>query len=65
MVQKATDEKKSPLPTIIGAVIALLVGVWVLKRVIGAVFWIVQLGIVAVVVGGVVWLVLQVTNRKS
>ena len=62
---KSAEDQKSPLLAIVAAIVALLVGVWILKRVVSAVFWLVQLGVIAVIVGTVIWFVLRVTKRKA
>ena len=61
---KSAEDKGSPVPTIIGAIIVLLAGVWLLKRVASAVFWLIQLGVIALIIGGVIWFVLRVANRN-
>ncbi len=65
MNPKSAEDKGSLLLTIIGAIVALLVGVWLLKRVVSAVFWLIQLGVIALIIGGVIWFVLRVANKKQ
>jgi uncharacterized membrane protein len=59
------DKKSSPLLGIAGAVVAVLVGIWVLKRILGTIFMLAQIGIFIVLVVAVAGVINKYLNKKK
>lgn len=65
MELKGFDDKKSPLVMIVGAVVALVVGIWILRRIIGTLFLLAKLAVVILLVLVVVAVALRWTDKRN
>lgn len=65
MELKGFDDKKSPVVTIIGAVVAVLVGLWVLKRILGTLFLLAKIAIFLVIVLAIAGSIIRWNNKRN
>lgn len=65
MELKGFDDKRSPIATIIGAVVALIVALWILKRIIGTLLLLAKIAIVIVIVLAIAAAFIQRSNKRN
>ena len=65
MELKGFDDKRSPVATIFGAVVALIVALWILKRIIGTLLLLAKIAIVIVIVLAIAAAFIQWSNKRK
>ena len=66
MELKGFDDKKSPVVTIIGGVVAVLVAFWILKRILSTLFLLLQIGVfVVLLVAAAAWANRWLSKREN
>lgn len=60
-----TPSPRSVVADLIGLVIVGVIGWWVLRSVVGSLFWLVRTAVLLLVLGGLFWLYLKVRGRSE
>ncbi len=65
MELKGFDDKRNPIVTIVGAIVALIVALWILKRIIGTLFLLAKIAIVIVMVLAIIGAFIRWSNKRD
>jgi uncharacterized membrane protein YdjX (TVP38/TMEM64 family) len=65
MELKGFDDKRNPIVTIVGAIVALIVALWILKRIIGTLFLLAKIAIVIVMVLAIIGAYIRWSNKRD
>ena len=65
MELKGFDDKRSPIVSIVGAIVTLIVALWILKRIIGTLFLLAKIAIVIVMVLAIVGVFIRWSNKRT